>query len=51
MPAVPFATVFDAARTRHGAGAIDAPALPAYLDTVERMLERRDATLRAAAAS
>lgn len=33
------------------AGAIDAQALPAYLDTVERMLERRDATLRAAAAS
>lgn len=31
--------------------AIDAPALPAYLDTVEQMLKRRDATLRAAAAS
>jgi hypothetical protein len=33
------------------AAAIDPPALPAYLSAVERVLERRDATLRAAAAS
>jgi hypothetical protein len=33
------------------AAAIDAAALPAYLSAVERVLERRDATLRAAAAS
>jgi hypothetical protein len=33
------------------AAAIDAPALSAYLAAVEKLLERRDATLRAAAAS
>jgi hypothetical protein len=33
------------------AATIDAAALPAYLNAVERLLERRDATLRAAAAS
>jgi hypothetical protein len=33
------------------AAAIDAPALPAYLAAAEGLLERRDATMRAAAAS
>jgi hypothetical protein len=33
------------------AAAIDAAALPGYLAAVEKLLERRDATLRAAAAS